>query len=205
MDLLLQQYRLLLACAQHPQLEKLTQTMAEYGGLIISLDGLEPEGAQEQLWVVREVLTDTTLAAGWLPRVNTETLRELLAPVKAFLERHGWLVRATLSDKQGPLVGALKATWPGVPHQWCQAHYLRNVAQPLYDQDQALKTGLRQDVRKAIRRSLKEVATEVPGGAFSPQVATGLVVTEVPPTAQASPPPSTAETPKAIEKEVVQG
>ncbi len=204
-DLLLQQYRLLLACAQHPQLEKLAQTVVEYGGLIISLDGLEPEGAQEQLWVVREVLTDTTLAAGWLPRVNAETLRELLAPVKAFLERHGWPVLATLSDKQGPLVGALEATWPGVPHQWCQAHYLGNVAQPLYEQDQALKTDLRQDVRKAIRRSLKEVAAEVPGGAFSPQVATGLVVTEVPPTAQASPPPSTAETPKVIEKEVVQG
>jgi len=27
--------------------------------VVISLDGLEPEGAQEQLWLVREVLTDT--------------------------------------------------------------------------------------------------------------------------------------------------
>jgi len=70
-DLLLQQYRLLLACAERPQVEKLARAVAQYGGLITSLDGLEPEGAQEQLWVVWEVLTDTVWVAAWLPRVNT--------------------------------------------------------------------------------------------------------------------------------------
>jgi hypothetical protein len=167
-DLLLQQYRLLLACAEQPQMAKLAQVVAEYGGLMISLDGLEPEGAQEQLWVVREVLTESVLAAAWLPRVNAETLGALLAPVKAFLESHGFPVVVTLSDKQPPLVGALKATWPEVPHQWCQAHYLRNLAQPLYERDQALKTDLRREVRQAIRRSLREVAAQAPAGAFSP-------------------------------------
>lgn len=121
---------------------------------MISLDGLEPEGAQ-----VREVITESLLAAGWLPRVNAETLGALLAPVK---------VRATLSDKQPPLVGALEATWPEVPHQWCQAHSLRNLAQPLYDRDQALKTDLRREVRQAIRRFLREVTAQAPAGAFSP-------------------------------------
>lgn len=168
MDLLLQQYRLLLACAEQRSPNRWAQAVAEYGGLLISLDGLEPEGAQEQLWVVREVLPETILAAGWLPRVNTETLGALLAPVKAFLESQGLPVLATLSDKQPPLVGALEAIWPGVPHQWCQAHSLRNLAQPLYERDQALKTALRQEVRQAIRRSLREVAAQTPGGAFSP-------------------------------------
>lgn len=167
-DLLLQQYRLLLACAEQPQMAKLVQAVAEYGGLLISLDGLEPEGAQEQLWVVREVLTETILAAAWLPRVNAETLGALLAPVKAFLEGQGFPVLATLSDKQPPLVGALEATWPQVPHQWCQAHYLRNLAQPLYERDRALKTELRREVRQAIRCSLQEVAAQAPAGAFSP-------------------------------------
>lgn len=49
-DLLLQQYRLLLACAEAPQADQLAQVVATYGGLILSIDGLEPEGAQEQLW-----------------------------------------------------------------------------------------------------------------------------------------------------------
>ena len=167
-DWLLQQYRLLLACAQQPSPERLAQAVAEYGGLIISLDGLEPEGAQEQLWVVREVLTQTILAVAWLPRVTAETLGTLLTPVNAFLERHGLPVLATLSDKQRPLEKALETVWPEVRHQWCQAHFLRNLAQPLYERDQVVKTELRQRVRARLRASLREVALQNPEGAFSP-------------------------------------
>lgn len=167
-DLLLQQYRLLLACAEQPPPVRLAQAVAEYGGLLISLDGLEPEGAQEQLWVIREVLTESILAAAWLPRVTAETLGKLLAPVKTFLERHAFPVLATLSDKQVPLEKALEAAWPGVRHQWCQAHFLRNLAQPLYERDRALKTDLRQKVRTRIRSSLREVAAQASDGAFSP-------------------------------------
>ena len=167
-DLLSQQYRVLLACAERPREEKLAEAVDEYGGLLVSLDGLEPEGAQEQLWVVREVLSDTVLAAGWLPRVTQETLGDLLSPVRAFLERHGWSVLSTLSDKQRPLEKAVKAAWPGVPHQWCQAHYLRNVADPLYERDRALGTDLRRDVRKQIRDSLRDVTHSASDGAISP-------------------------------------
>lgn len=172
-DLLLQQYRLLLACAEYQQPERLAQAVAEYGGLMVTLDGLEPEGAQEQLWVVREGLTGMVLAAGWLSRVNEDTLAALLAPVKALLDRHGWPLLATLSDKQKPLVSALEIVWPGTPHQWCQAHYLRNAADPLYDHDEALKTELRKQVRREIRCSLSQVAAEASGGDFSPSVGIG--------------------------------
>lgn len=204
-DLLLQRYRLLLACEECAQAEKLTQAVVQYGGLVISLDGLEPEGAQEQLWVVREVLTDTVLAAAWLPRVNTATLCQLLTPVKALLERHDWPLLATLSDKQEPLRAALEATLPDIPRQWCQAHYLRNAARPLYERDHALQTDLRRDVRRAIRRSLSEVAATSTAGTFSPQLVTGLVVAEATPPTQA--PASTEE--KAVARpaqvQVVQG
>ena len=116
MDWLIQQCRLLLACDRQAALDRLTQAVAEYGGLIIALDGLEPEGAQEQLWVVREVLTQTVLAAAWLPRVTAETLGELLQPVKEFLEHQGFPLLATLSDKQSLLEKALETFWPEVRH-----------------------------------------------------------------------------------------
>ena len=167
-DLLTQRYRVLMACAQRPDQGRLSQAAKEHGGLIISLDGLEPEGAQEQLWVVREVLSGSILAVGWLPRVNQDTLGALLAPVKALLTEANLPVLATLSDKQGPLVAALKQTWPDVPHQWCQAHYLRNAAKPLQEHDQALKTDLRRDIRKGIRSSLSQLAAQAQEGAFSP-------------------------------------
>jgi hypothetical protein len=170
----------LLACAEAPQVEQLAQVVATYGGLILSLDGLEPEGAQEQLWVVREVLSNHILAVGWLPRVNEATLLQVLAPVQAFLLRHGWPLLATLSDKQGALAHALPALWPDTAHQWCQSHYLRQAAAPLYDRDLALKTDLRREVRQALRTSLNQVAARATEGDFAPQLVSGVAVAEVP-------------------------
>jgi hypothetical protein len=122
---------------------ELKAAAAEYGGLILSVDGLEPEGGQPQLWVARKVLTGTILAAGWLPRVDEDTLKEFLAPVKAldlpFL--------ATVSDKQRALINALDATWLDLPHQYCQAHYLSNAVTPIYEADEHVKTQLRKQVR----------------------------------------------------------
>lgn len=168
-DILTQQYRILMASAMQKQQENnLAVSVEEYGGLIISLDGLEPEGAQEQLWVVREVLTGCILAVAWLPRVNQTTLIELLTPVEQWLKSQNYPLLATVSDKQSPVRVALNKIWPEAPHQWCQAHYLRNAAKPLHSLDHALKTDLRRDIRQEIRTSLGQVGSTAENGAFSP-------------------------------------
>jgi hypothetical protein len=138
--------------------------------LILSLDGLEPEGASEQLWVVREVQADLTLVAGWLPRVNHETLRVLLEPVVAL----ALPILATISDKEPCVVKSVQEVWPDVPHQWCQSHYLRHAAQPVYGQDAALKTELRKTMRQGLRQSLGEVLADAEASAFSPSTGDGL-------------------------------
>lgn len=166
-DLLTQQYRLLLACAHQPDPAVLSELVQRYGGLIISLDGLEPEGAQEQLWVVREVLSASILAVAWLPRLNASTLGRLLAPLSQQLREAHWPVLATLSDKQHVVMAAVQAAWPDAPHQWCQAHYLRNLAEPIYEHDHALLVDLRRDIRQAMRSSLGDLAS-ADAGAFSP-------------------------------------
>jgi hypothetical protein len=167
-SLLLEQYRLLLASAEHVKLPTLAATVQTHGGLILSLDGLEPEGAQEQLWVVRELLSDTTLLVGWLPRVTQATLQQLLAPVVELLRSNHWPLLATLSDKQQVVELALTTLWPQVPHQWCQAHYLRQIAEPIMAQDHAFQVEMRRDIRKALRPSLRQLAGSAEEGAFSP-------------------------------------
>jgi hypothetical protein len=167
-NLLLTQYRLLLASAEHLKRPALAAAVQTHGGLSLSLDGLEPEGAQEQLWVVREVLTDTTLLVGWLPRVTQATLQELVAPVVELLTTNQWPLLATVSDKQQVVELALTRLWPQVPHQWCQAHYLRQMAEPIVAHDHAFQVDLRRDVRQALRPSLRQVATSADDGAFSP-------------------------------------
>ena len=49
--------RALLACAERLDVDKLRDAVRRYGGLIFSIDGLEPEGGQPQLWVVREAMS----------------------------------------------------------------------------------------------------------------------------------------------------
>jgi hypothetical protein len=163
-DHLYARYQVLMACGERLEVEQLQAIVAERGGLIISIDGLEPEGASEQLWVVREVQTAVVLVVGWLPRVNYQTLGALLEPVVEL----GLPILATVSDKQGCVRKALQEKLPDTPHQWCQSHYLGNGTKPIYERDMALKTELRQKIRQEIRQSMGEVLSDSEESDFSP-------------------------------------
>lgn len=155
-DYLYHQYQILLACVGHQDKGRLDTIVETHGGLKICLDGLSPEGASEQLWVVREVESQTTLVVAWLEKVNHETLQVLLRPVEAL----AMPILATVSDKQPCLKKALEQLWPTIPHQWCQPHYLGNVAAPIYEQDRQVKTAMRQEVRAVIGPSLAAILNE---------------------------------------------
>ena len=168
-------YLALLACADRLDVDKLQATVKRYGGLILSIDGLEPEGGQPQLWVVREVLTETLIAAGWIPRVDEDTLQDFLAPIAAL----NLPLLATLSDKQAALIKALNATWQDAPHQYCQAHYLSNAVDPLYKADERMKTQLRKQVRAQAGATMRQVQAQTKRQASSDGptlIATGLAV-----------------------------
>jgi len=163
-DHLYARYQVLLGCAERLNAQSLRKVAEERGGLIISLDGLEPEGASETLWVVREVQEGMILVVGWLSRVNYKTLGTLLQPV-VDLELP---ILATVSDKQGCVRKALDKVWPDVPHQWCHPHYLGNATRPIYERDSELKTAMRKTVRHEIRESMGEVLSDPQGTDFSP-------------------------------------
>lgn len=152
-DYLYNRYQILLACVGNQDRSSLEAVVEEHGGLKLCLDGLSPEGASEQLWVVREVESQITLVVAWLDKVNHETLQTLLGPVVA-LEMP---ILATVSDKQPCLKKALEQLWPEMPHQWCQPHFLGNIAGPIYERDRMLKTEMCQEIRAEIRESLAEV------------------------------------------------
>jgi hypothetical protein len=163
-DHLYARYQVLMGCAERLSIERLQQIAQERGGLIISLDGLEPEGASEALWVVREVQENLNMVVGWLSQVNHETLGALLKPV-VDLELP---ILVTVSDKQGCVRKALEEVWPDIPHQWCQSHYLGNATTPIYERDSEIKTSLRKTIRQEIRDSMAEVLTDPGEPDFSP-------------------------------------
>ena len=145
-------YLPLLACHERRQQGRLETLAKQQGGLIIALDGLQPEAGEPQLWFIRELSTGLTLRSGWLSRQTQGAFEDFLAP----LLKQGWPILAVLSDKQTGLEQAIANKLPTSPHQFCQAHYLRNLAKPLSDADAEMKTELRKAVRDHIGEFIRQ-------------------------------------------------
>ena len=141
-----QVYLPLLACHERQYVTCLTQAARQHGGLIISLDGLAPEGGEPQLWFIRELATGLTLRSGWLSRFDQITFEAFLEP----LSEMAWPILAVLSDKQKGLPQAVAAVFPEACHHFCHAHYLKNLADPLAKADSAFNVELRKAVRAAV-------------------------------------------------------
>lgn len=166
-----QVYLPLLACHERQHHERLSQAAAAQGGLVIALDGLAPEGGEPQLWCMRDLLTGVVLRSGWLSRQDQATFEGFLQPLCTL----AWPIRAIVSDKQRGLVPAIATVLPTTPHQLCQIHYLRNLAEPLAVVDSALTVTLRQAVRQELGPLLR---AEQPPDPTQPGVLTmtGLLV-----------------------------
>ena len=66
-------------------------------------------------------------------------------------------IAGVISDGQQSIRKAVAAALPGVPHQLCQFHYLREAARPLYEADRNAKKELKKKVRgvRPLERSLE--------------------------------------------------
>jgi hypothetical protein len=187
-DYLYNRYEVLRGCleqAKRPQLFTLAQ---ERGGLLLGLDGLSPEGANEQMWTVYELQSGLTLTTVWLSKVDHSSLAGVLQPVIAL----GLPILATISDKQPCVEKALNLVLPDTPHQWCQSHYLGHTMDPVYERDLALKTQMRQEIRHEIRPVMAEILGQADANELAaPQMLTGALADDPPLT-----PPSTHPDPR---------
>jgi len=194
-------YLPLLACHERQQRGRLAQVAQEQGGLLIALDGLAPQGGEPQIWFIRDLSTGLTLRSGWLAQLDQPTCEVFLAPLK-HLE---WPILAVLSDKQTGLVPAVATILSNSRHQFCQVHYLRNLAEPLAEADAAFKGELRKTVREQVGALLRQASRRSPGHAGVLTV-TGLLpspVEEPPAPACQRPAPSASPTASDPEAEQV--
>ena len=152
------QYLPLLACHERDHFERLTR-VAKRSGLILSLDGLAPEGGEPQLWVIRELQTELTLRSGWLSQQDQTAFVNFLQPVRDLELR----VVALVSDKQRGLVPAVAEVFPYAHHGFCQLHYLKNTGAPVAEADEVMKITLRQGVREAVGGLIRQEKAEKAG------------------------------------------
>ncbi len=140
---LLEIYLALLRASEQDFDRRLAATVAEHGGIVVSLDGLQPEQGNEQLWVVREVLSGSVLGAANLQQATAPMLATLLRPIAA----SGAPVLGVVSDAQESIRLAVASVFPGVPHQLCQYHALREAAEPLWEADRHLLVEAKKELR----------------------------------------------------------
>lgn len=153
-----ERYLPLLASQERTRWDELEQVSQEFG-LILSLDGLAPEGGEPQLWVVRELQTGVTLRSGWLSEQGQHAFENFLRPIV----ETDLTVRAVLSDKQRGLLPAVNEIFPEARHAFCQLHYLKNIAEPAASADETMKVELRKTLRQNAGDIIRPEHVEQPG------------------------------------------
>jgi hypothetical protein len=124
--------------------ERLRRVTAVAGRVILAIDGLQPDVGHEVLWVLRDCLSGEIVLARSLLSSTQEDLARLIIEVKEALEVP---IAAAVSDGQDSIRKAVKKALPGVPHQLCHFHYLREAAKPIYEADRHAKKELKKRVR----------------------------------------------------------
>jgi hypothetical protein len=123
--------------------QSLAETTAQNGGIILSMDGVQPEKGNEMLYVIREVFSGTILAAQNMKSGAAAELRTLIDPIVEM----GYPIVGIVSDGQVSIRKAFESLLPDVPYQYCQYHYLKDIAKPVVDADRKLKMELKKSMR----------------------------------------------------------
>lgn len=150
---LLQRYDELMALSVMDE-QRLRRITDEQGRVILALDGLQPDVGHEVLWVLRDCLSGQVLLTASLLSACRADLRELIEQVREALNVP---IVGVISDGQHSIRHAVAAALPGVPHQLCQFHYLREAARPIFEADRHAKKLLKKQVRgiRPIERQLE--------------------------------------------------
>jgi hypothetical protein len=133
---------------------RLRALLAAQGRVILALDGLQPDVGHEVLWVIRDCISGEVLLARSLLSGTAADLAPLLREVAGAV---GVPVGGVVSDGQTSIRRAVEQALPGVPHQLCQFHFLREAALPIFEADRHAKKALKKHVRgvRPIERSVE--------------------------------------------------
>lgn len=150
---LLERYDELLALSL-TDTERLREITAREGRVILALDGLQPDVGHEVLWILRDCLSGEVLLAKSLLSSAAADLCTLLESVVSVLPVP---IEGVVSDGQRSIRRAVERALPGVPHQLCHFHYLREASLPIYEADRHAKKELKKRVRgiRVIERTVE--------------------------------------------------
>ena len=131
------------------------------GGIIVSVDGIQPEKGNETVYLVRDALTGRVLAAENVTSSETSVMKARLSPVVALEVERKVKVLGTITDAQESELKAVEELWRQVPHQVCQFHALRDASQGAFEADKKIKTAIRKQLQPKIRAVRKQLKKQI--------------------------------------------
>jgi hypothetical protein len=142
----IQRYQVMLAARQQDP-EALRRQYESVDEIVLSIDGLQPEKGHETLYVVRELTQKRVWFAEALISATNDEVRRLIAQAKEWALSMNKTVSLWISDKQEAFVNGIAAEFSGVPHRYCDNHFIRDLARPVLESDSHAKVQMRRKVR----------------------------------------------------------
>lgn len=143
---------------------RLRERLRRQGAMVLAVDGVHFDEGSPVLYVMREVMSGEVLYSQRRLARRKEDLVPLLRLGADLAAEIGVPILGIVSDKEKSLVPAIAEAYPGVPHQFCQLHFLKNVSEPLKADDQELAQAAREavvalrKVQRTLERRFPEVA-----------------------------------------------
>lgn len=145
-----------LALVKAVHMEKVPEIRAaleRQGGYILSIDGT-PAGKGKVLYIVRDTISASVLYTRLCEVSDEEEIASMLHNV---VELYGTPL-FVLSDMQESIINAVKSVLPGIRHQYCHYHVLKDMGKALLDTPhRKLGNAIRgKKVPSSLRESRKE-------------------------------------------------
>lgn len=138
--------------------ERLKTRLGAQKQVILALDGLQSDVGHEVLWVLRDCSSGEVLVARSRLGATEKDLIPLLEEAANLCRSLEIPIKGVITDGQRSVRNAVASALPGIPHQWCHFHYLREAAKPMAAADLHAKKELKKQVRgvRPIERALEK-------------------------------------------------
>jgi arginine repressor len=150
----LDKFLALISAYQQEKIEKIRESFAKQGGYVLQIDGTVSTKTKT-LYIFRDNISGTILYADLTTKDDTDSLKP---HVQYILDTFGKPL-AIVSDMQNSIIESVKAVFPGIPYQYCQYHFLKNVGNALLkDEHKKLGTEIR---KKGAKKQIQDIQIEV--------------------------------------------
>jgi hypothetical protein len=148
-------YEVLLKCVQGAKLADRREVMRGNGGVVLAIDGVQPQKGKPTLYIFRDALSGTRFHAASLWHNDTDSLMEEMRVVDQLLHELDVPLLGVVSDDQDAIRLGVAQVWPDVLHQLCHLHFLKAVQKPIYDEDSSLSKELKKGAVASVPLSAK--------------------------------------------------